>query len=302
MMKNTWIDRGHPGKLIITVISLFLLLLLLLSGLWTPARADVGPKPSVYISVTAENGTDLSSCYGTLLGSVDGYGPYSAVPKPEEGEEFSASGKGGENEAFEAFRFYEDPDGYYFWGQVFTLEGGAMSWGYYPPEQFKILIYDTETGKYYISEKQERFAFDSYYEAVITSKGTIAVGEVPETGKQTGGFFLRVILTILIELLAGLLFGYRKKREILVIVCTNIVTQGLLNLALAILSYEGGLLTWIIILPILEVIVFALEAVIYAFLLKSEEKGRGRAVLYALAANILSFGLGFFLGLLMEAM
>ena len=98
--------------------------------------------------------------------------------------------------------------------------------------------------------------------------------------------FIACLLTVLIETPFMALFGYHKKDDIVVIVCTNIITNLLLNLSLALLFTEIG--TGIF---LLEALVVLAEFAIYSLAF------RPSAALFFLtaAANILSYGLGTFI-------
>ena len=91
----------------------------------------------------------------------------------------------------------------------------------------------------------------------------------------------------MVELLIALLFGYRKKKEILLVVVVNLITQFGLNLFLAfsdrLMSYS---MVWSAMFAFLEFIIFIGEAIVYMCCLKSHS--RIRAVVYALSANLLT--------------
>ncbi len=98
---------------------------------------------------------------------------------------------------------------------------------------------------------------------------------------------MRVTLTLLIEGLIFFIFGYRKKSSWITFLCVNLFTQGALNVLLS-----GPNLTayWIFGLAFYEIIIFIVEAILFAAILKEYKKGR--AVTYALVANIISLLLG----------
>ncbi len=100
---------------------------------------------------------------------------------------------------------------------------------------------------------------------------------------------LRVILTLLIEGLVFLLFGYRSGRSWLIFVLVNLVTQGLLNIWLNSMS---SLLSPYIILALYIGEAFVIAAEMAAFPLLLKERKKGRAVLYAFVANLVSMILG----------
>jgi hypothetical protein len=98
---------------------------------------------------------------------------------------------------------------------------------------------------------------------------------------------LRIFLTLLIEGFVFFLFGYRKKESWLAFAAINLVTQGTLN----------GLLTgpqiggyWLLGFLFGEVIVFAVEIIAFAFIMR--EFGKRRAISYAVVANTISLIVG----------
>ncbi len=106
---------------------------------------------------------------------------------------------------------------------------------------------------------------------------------------------LRVALTLVLEGLVFLLFGYRQRRSWLVFLLVNLVTQFAVNLMIltngAPMYSSGGrgLLFWLLYTP-MELLVLLAEMLAFAKLL--QERTKGRAVLYAAAANLVSWGVG----------
>lgn len=94
---------------------------------------------------------------------------------------------------------------------------------------------------------------------------------------------LRVALTLMIESAVFALFGYRSRRSWTIFLLVNLVTQGAINALLTGPSLGGY---WVIGYAFGELLIFIGEALAFACLV--QEKGRGRAVLCALAANTAS--------------
>lgn len=245
-----------------------------------PAKADVGPKPSVTVTFA---GPAEEPYYAVLLSEVSEYGPWSAQYAQE-------SGIGEDVLSF--FLNFQDPDGYFFIGNAAEVKDSTYRWGYYPPQRFKILVYYPQSRSYVIGTIQERYAFDSYYRFDCSTSETV---RNPQYGKNITGFAVRLAATVVLELLIGLLFGYRSKESRKTIIVTNLITQILLNAVMFALDYSSGMLVWLIFFPIAEIGVILIEAAVYALRLK--EKSRGRAVLYALTANIVTALLGFYTGI-----
>jgi len=109
--------------------------------------------------------------------------------------------------------------------------------------------------------------------------------------------FLRIIATIAIEILVALLFGYRAKKQLRIILITNIATQTILNIMLNTVNYYYGGLAFLLSYILAEIVVFLIEAGVYASFLTKDGTGRltrkSYSVLYAFVANVVSFYLGF---------
>lgn len=102
---------------------------------------------------------------------------------------------------------------------------------------------------------------------------------------------LRVLLTLVIESAIFFLFGFRHKKSWLVFIGMNLLTQGLLNIAL---NASGPVaLNLLFYLVLMEALVFIAETVIALVLIK--EHGPLRRIAFVLVANFLSLLLGGFL-------
>lgn len=291
------------------VVTLALVVALVLS-LLSVAYADFGPKPSVRVSF--ENmGEEL--CYGTLLSERKSTGPSSAW----DGVEEHAQHNGMENyshfvldeETWRAFVEYEDGDGYYFLQDGWLVSGEeGLAWTYYPPNPFKILLYFPETGEFMTSGIYERYAFDSYFTvdmAEVDDSGLLLAEKSYRYGPEIVSFFARFLLTFVIEMAIAWLFGFREKKQLLLLLCVNGGTQLLLNVLLNIISYHLGMLAFVLYYILFEVIVFVIEAVVYSIWLgrvSVKPKKVWVCVVYALVANVVSFLVGYNLALVIPAL
>lgn len=265
------------------------------------AYGDIGPKPSVIINFQGLKG---ETYYATLLSEVSSTGPYSMVGSYE-GDVRYAEGEEG-YEIWSKFVNYEDKDGYYFLQyHRDCTETSEFKWTYYPPQRFKILMYFPEYDSFAASDVYERYAFDSYYKVdasnmelmpLSTFDGLKAVKNYDYTGEIIS-LIARIIGTIAMEVVVALLFGYRTKNQLRLILITNIATQTILNILLNTVNYYQGGLAFLLSYVFAEIIVFTIEATLYCTFLTKDTKGKiskkGYAVLYALIANAVSFYLGF---------
>ena len=102
-----------------------------------------------------------------------------------------------------------------------------------------------------------------------------------------GELLLACLVTVVVETALFCLFGYRSRDEILVVVCTNVITNLLLNLVLSgiFFSVSGRMIV------LGELIVIAVETAIYTFAF-----GRfGKVLALTIMANLLSVFLGLLL-------
>jgi hypothetical protein len=96
---------------------------------------------------------------------------------------------------------------------------------------------------------------------------------------------IRVILTLIIEAIVFLIFGYRKKASWLIFLIVNLLTQGILNIWLN--GYTPFVSSYLLFSLILgEILVFFVEMIVFLVFIK--EHRRWRTALYVIAANILS--------------
>lgn len=281
--------------------SILALLLVCLLPLW--AAADTGPKPS--ITVTPE-GFGEDACYLTLLSQTETTGPWSKQ------ESFAASKDSyGDPEADEAiwtaFNDYQDAEDFFFLGCYGEVTGGQMfCWSYYPPDTFKVLAYFPDSGTFAVGPVTERKEFSARYTVSPSETGeTLLIEKARNQEAENKSFVGRLVLTLALELAVAVGFAFRAKRQIITIVCMNLITQVGLNQAITHLFplvssrwYWPGLL-------VLEVLIFLVEGAVYAKLLPRWKKDPAAVCHpwgYALAANVASFGLGLILARLIPGM
>lgn len=119
------------------------------------------------------------------------------------------------------------------------------------------------------------------------------VKKTPDPLGESVSFLFRLVATLLIELGLALLFGYRHKKQLWLIGGVNVATQILLNLGLYLGYQQVDALFYLYLF--MELLVLAIEAVIYGFCFHRWSTGEdrfGRSLVYALSANALSFGIG----------
>jgi len=273
-------------------------LLILFSMLAMPVQADTGPKPSITVSFD-HMGSEV--CYGTLLSKDSTYGPWVAWEDDGGG---NANPHELEPEIWQAFTGYVDPDGFYFLQRAWKLgEGASISWTYYPPRIFKILLYYPETDTFAVSGICDRYAFDTYYTVdmkgvdPVSGSASLAPVRTYQWQWETLSLIARIVLTVIVELGIAFLFGFRGKKVYWFLTVVNVVTQVLLNVLLNAINYHSGQLAFLFWYVVLEIGVLVLEALLYSLLMPrftDAPKPVWLRLLYALAANVASFfaGLG----------
>lgn len=256
---------------------------------------DTGPKPSIRIQFK-NMGDEL--CYGTLLSKEESTGPARAW----DGEEENINLDFVDRDIWEAFVNYEDSDGYYFLQWAWKVnDTKELAWTYYPPNEFKVLLYYPETNIFMVSDVCKRYAFDTYYtvdmdgieigsikyDENLSGNQRLIMHKSYEFKNEVKALVYRILITVVVEVLIGLLFKFRNK-ELLYILFINVITQIILNVLLNVYTGFGYYFVYLS----LESLVFVIEAIFYCLMFK---KKKGYCVLYALVANIASFVIGLYL-------
>ena len=276
----------------IMIFGLFLILLMSV-GI---ACADTGPKPVVSVTVT---NLGSAKCYATLLCQREQFGPYCTTEVEKRWDSRA------ETSVWEAFSAYKDSDGFFFLQELWDLRTQPrFAWEYCPPSVFKVLLYWPEENRFAVSEITEAKDFYSLFtvdaSAMTPAEGKsiarIKVESVDSSGYRNRAFFARVLITLAVELAIALCFVFRTKREWLVIIVTNVVTQIALGIFAVIAVVDGGMYTsYYVTLAFLEICVVVVEAVVYAAALRKMSGGkRGIPVYlaYAMVANAASYLFG----------
>ncbi len=275
----------------ITALALIMLIISSLMGIGV--SADMGPKPSVNIEFPNTDG----NFYVTLLSKHDTTGPYSHDSLEYYRKE---SEKNGDETltAFDKIAAYNDKDGFYFVGHMERCDSeNGFSWGYYPPYTFKILVYFPATDSFAVSEIMDRYAFDSYYIAEVSGGEAMSVTTEKNYDYLTEilEMLARILITVLIELLIALPFGFFVGKRRKVVILTNVITQVLLNISLNIIAYSGGWMLEMFAYFLVEIAVFVIEGVVYTIMFKKDGQPVPKSWkiwLYSLTANAASFGVG----------
>lgn len=268
------------------VLFIFIGLLLIITPL---VGADFGPKKS--LTITFNNYSD--SMYVTLLSDFEYYGPHMSIDENSTDEEIAHykeyHARELSDEIFMAFLNY-DGGTYHLAFDIVKIKD-TYHYGYYPPSNFKVLIYDSSNDSFMISEVYNLYAFSSYYTVDLNQEGVILVNSYNYV-REVVSLIVRILITLILEILVALIFKIKGKRNYTIIIITNLVTQILLNVGLNLITYFNSFFIFeFLLLLFAESIVFVIEFLIYMFTFK--DTSNAKAILYALAANVLSAVTGF---------
>ena len=258
--------------------------LLCLAVLPGTASADTGPKPAVTITVVnAPAGeyyldlliTDPEPDHDNI--EVEDYDPaLVAGLKSWEGEGWYPALVEGTNIPLH--------------GDLTPGEDGTHYFGYHGlPDTFRIAV----SGPDGAQATAEPFTRTVFYTHLTYDWSTNSITRATSPAGYYGVQFLSTLVpTLIIEGVLLWLFGFRAKRDWLVFLIVNLVTQAGLHLWVAEnLVVNGSSAFQYLVLLVAEVPILFLELAVYVFLLK--EHSRFRRAAYAACANIASYALGY---------
>ena len=165
------------------------------------------------------------------------------------------------------------------------------------PSTYRIILV-TESGKVWLSDALERRVLQSSVTVHWADDAESTTVTVPST--VTGyllQFLATLVPTLLIEGILLLLFRYSWKENWKAFLLVNLVTQGVLAAASSVLNLQNGAALWnyfLFLLP-MEAAILLIELYLYAGRGLLTGHSRGRAALYAVAANLASAVLGYYL-------
>lgn len=271
----------------VSLARVFPVLLLCLLCLLPTAYADIGPKPEVTITV-------VNAPEGTLYLDLLTQGTPTDHPYPNSNDECDPA-------ILENLRSLEG-DGWVLayttgvsgppvFGDVRPREDGSWRFSYVGlPETFRVAAARLDEARAVEAPYTREFVGNIVYDWQTNT--------VREATPAPLRFFARLaatlIPTLVIEGILFWLFGFRERRSWLVFLAVNTVTQVGLHIAIGSMLAESGwhFLNYSLTILIPELVIWAVEAAAYAYLVR--ERSRGRRVEYAFAANIASFVLGYF--------
>lgn len=103
---------------------------------------------------------------------------------------------------------------------------------------------------------------------------------------NSGSYLIALLLTIVIEVIIAIFFGYRKKSEIAAIIFINLITNPLINYLLIINGYLKIITISTATILFLEMIVVLLEWLLLIFTLRQNSK---KLFILSLVMNLCSY-------------
>jgi hypothetical protein len=280
------------------MLKIFLVVILVSLALCIPcvAYADTVPTPLIEVHFS---GLQDKEIIATLLFPYSNIGSYTEWG--EKSDESKKDAPAGQDDAWEAFYAFEDPDGYHFLqSSQIVSESSSLRWQYHSPKTFKVLVYIPSSGDLLVSDKiLETRGFYNIYSADLshTDNASFAITKQSSFPYEIAGFALRLCLTLLIELLVAAAFGLCSRKSIPVIIIVNVITQVILTIyATVVLKYPspmlygygpvGAIMYWYV-----ELGIVCIEAIIYA-IYYGRKIGYKKPIVYAVVANLISWLLG----------
>lgn len=284
-----------------------ILLLLTAMLLTVSALADSGPKAQLTVKV--ENAPsepyyldllEKGDYQGHTYGSGDGDDTYSGLDWSYSEEEIAAL----DDELLDALRAAV-PEGWHactaqgtngapMYGDLIGEPIGSTRlhiFGYHGvPDTYRILIV-TKSGESWVS--------DTLHRATLQSSATVDWAKRTASAPSAAvayllQFFCMLLPTLLIEGVLLYVFGYRSKKSWKRFLLVNLITQGGFAVYLAVTVLNHGVSGWSLLFYIpIELVITLAEVLLDRWLLT--EKGKGRAMGYAIVANIHSATVGLLL-------
>lgn len=265
------------------LLALLVCVLLCLMVLPSTASADSGPKPAVTITVV-----------NALAGEY-----YLDLLVTDPGDHANIDPADYDPNLLQGLRDWE-VDGWYpalaggtsvpLFGDLLPGEDGTHRFTYYGlPRAFRIAV----SGPDGAQATDEPFTRTVFYTHLTYDWETNSITRDTSPAGFYGVQFLSTLVpTLIIEGVLLWLFGFRARRDWLVFLAVNLVTQAGLHLWIAadLISIGDSALQYLVLL-VAEVPILLVELITYVFLLK-EYSGLRRAA-YAACANIASYAVGY---------
>ncbi len=267
-------------KIILFVLTLTVVLLSAL-----PMSADMGPKPSITIYV--ENAPDETYYLDLLIEQEE---PNNRMSQEEidsyDPEMLAALRDYNENGLRAALSYGSAVP---IFGKITgeQVDGKTVhTFSYFGiPDTVKVIAV-TQSGDIYVSDSYEKTEYQAEYTLDFQTFSLVSTGN--PFVRLISQFASTFIPTLIIEFLILLLFGFSVKKNIISFVSANFATQIFLTFIYAIYYPSAGVFFInFAILPIVELLLIAVESVVYCLTFK--DKSKIKRVVYAVVANLCSW-------------
>ena len=259
-------------------------ILLCLAVLPGTASADTGPKPAVTITVV---NAPAGEYYLDLL--ITGPGDYENIDPADYDPALIAGLKSWEGEGW--YPALVTGTRAPLFGELTAEADGIHRFSYHGlPRTFRIAV----SGPDGAQATAEPFTRTVFYTHLTYDWSTNSITRATSpAGYYAFQFLSTLVPTLIIEGILLWLFGFRARRDWLVFLIVNLVTQAGLHLWVAEnLVVNGSSAFQYLVLLVAEVPILVVELAAYVFLLKEHSKLRRAA--YAACANVASYALGYF--------
>ncbi len=223
------------------------------------------------------------TCYGTLLSKKSESGTWSYqleldLDAPEEVTAF--------------FKEYRDTDRFFFLNYFQDVTDGLLYWPYYPPEEFKILLYFPDSGTVIVSDPIERYSLTSPFKAVISDE-SMTVMRNYDYLKMVRIALYRTILLTIAAVVTAVLYAQPYSNEIKYMILGNFLYQTLINALIAFYSFKNGFsyVEYILLMWLPYLLWFLLQGLLLS------KRARGVSMPYL--CSFFSNAVAYFVGLLL---
>ena len=257
--------------------------LLCLAVLPGTASADTGPKPAVTITVV---NAPAGEYYLDLL--ITGPGDYENIDPADYDPALIAGLKSWEGEGW--YPALVTGTRAPLFGELTAEADGIHRFSYHGlPRTFRIAV----SGPGGAQATAEPFTRTVFYTHLTYDWSTNSITRATSpAGYYAFQFLSTLVPTLIIEGILLWLFGFRAKRDWLVFLVVNLVTQAGLHLWIGSGAMAAGSHPlYYLVLIVAEVPILLVELVVYVFLL--QEHSRLRRAAYAACANVASYALGY---------
>lgn len=171
------------------------------------------------------------TCYGTLLSRKTVSGSWSVQKELD----IRAPKK-----VITFFSEFKDEDNFFYLNYLQDVSEGLLYWPFYPPEEFRVLLYYPDTDSYAISDTIiSRYALCSTFKATIND-GVISLSRNYNYTKLIFLTLSRTLIFVAVSFLVTLIYGQPRKRDLKYFFISDVAYQLLLNILISIYSFKNG--------------------------------------------------------------